>query len=52
MDAKYMVEAITKGHQDLFEYGSLIFDSISLLKNDEGFSIHFVRRQVNEITHA
>ncbi|XVF75285.1 hypothetical protein PTKIN_Ptkin13bG0174900 [Pterospermum kingtungense] len=51
-DAKYAVDAIHGEQQDHSEYGSLISECRSLLTNDDGFSVHFVRRQANEITHT
>ncbi|XVF80380.1 hypothetical protein PTKIN_Ptkin15bG0065400 [Pterospermum kingtungense] len=51
-DAKYVVDAIHWEQQDYSKYGSLIYECKSLLKNDVSFSIHFVRRQANEIAHT
>ena len=37
---------------DRSEYGSLIRECSSILSKEDGFNVHFVRRQANEIAHV
>ena len=50
--AKYVAMSLSSKKHDRFEYDSLIRECSSILSNEDGFNVHFVRRQANEIAHV
>ena len=51
-DVKYVAMSLSRKKQDRYEYGSIIREHSSILSNEDGYSVHFVRRQANEIAHV
>ena len=52
IDAKYVAMSLCSKKEYRSEYDSLIGECSSILSNEDGFSVHFVRRQANEIAHV
>ena len=44
--------SLSSKKQDRCEYGSVIRECSFILCNEDGFNVHFVRRQANEIAHV
>ena len=50
--AKYVAKSLDSKKPNRSKYGSLIRECSSILSKEDGFSVHFVRRQANEIAHV
>lgn len=51
-DAKVVVDAVKSNEEDRTEFGSIIGQCQSLLRQQTAFSVGYVKRQVNEVAHV